>query len=189
MFRPAMGLFRPGAGRASSRSKLAAPTQPDPKPPKIRGADRIAHEHHPFAAAPSLIEPQDYECRRNKMLAAEPAFMPSAVTIPPGSASVLSQLERHRRTGRPVQDFGKAAGTREEDAETDQNLRPAGQGHPDCPERKNMGDDKQARELERGLEIELDQTRLKISVPLVPPNPKEFDRAERSGMRRAALGT
>jgi len=88
-----------------------------------------------------------------------------------------------------VQDFGKAAGTREEDAQTDQNLRPAGQGHPDCPERKNMGDDKQARELERGLEIELDQTRLKISVPLVPPNPKEFDRAERSGMRRAALGT
>jgi hypothetical protein len=34
-----------------------------------------------------------------------------------------------------------------------------------------------------------DQTRLKISVPLVPPNPNEFDRAERSGMRRAALGT
>ena len=184
-----MGLFRPGPGRASSRSKLAAPTQPDPKPPKILGADRVAHEHHPFAAAPGLIEPQDYECRRNKMLAAEPAFMPSAVTIPPGSASVLSQLERHRRTGGPVQDFGKAAGTREEDAQTDQNLRPAGQGHPDSPQRKNMGDDKQARELERGLEIELDQTRLKISVPLVPPNPKEFDRAERSGMRRAALGT
>ncbi len=168
-----MGLFRSGPGRASSGSKLAAPTQPDPKPPKILRAGRIAHEHQPFAAAPSLIEPQDYERRRNKMLAAEPAFM-----------------QRHRRTGGPVQDFGKAAGTREEDAQTDQNLRPADQGHPpDSPQRKNMGDDKQARELERGLEIELDQTRLKISVPLVPPNPKEFDRAERSGMRRAALGT
>ena len=184
-----MGLFRPGPGLASSGSKFAAPTQPDPKPPKILGAGRIAHEHQPFAVAPSLIEPQDYERRRNKVLAAEPAFMPSAVTIPPGSASVLSQLERHRRTGGPVQDFGKAAGTREDDAQTDQNLRPAGQGHPGSPQRENMGDDKQARELERGLEIELDQTRLKISVPLVPPNPKEFDRAERSGMRRAALGT
>ena len=67
-----------------------------------------------------------------------------------------------------------------------------------------MGSEKQARKLERGLEVELqggrsrherscspfrDQMRLKISVPLVPPNPKEFDRAERSGMRRAALGT
>ena len=88
-----------------------------------------------------------------------------------------------------MQDFGKAAGTREKYAETDQNLRPAGQAHPGSPQRKNMGDDKQARELEGGLEIELDQTRLKIRVPLVPPNPKEFDRAERSGMRRAALGT
>jgi len=81
-----------------------------------------------------------------------------------------------------------------------------------------MRDEKQTRKLKRRLEIELqrgrsrherssspfsgvyesvarheenapDQTRLKISVPLVPPNPKEFDRAERSGMRRAALGT
>ena len=184
-----MGLFRAGPGRASAGSKLAAPTQPDPKPPKVLGAGRIAHEYQPFAAACSLIEPQDYECGRNKMLVAEPAFMPPAVTIPPRSASVLSQLERHRRPRGPVQDFGKAAGTREEDAQTDQNLRPAGQGHPGSPQRKNMGEDKQARELERGLEIELDQTRLKIRVPLVPPNPKEFDRAERSGMRRAALGT
>src|SRR6267143_2503187 len=125
-----MGLFRPGPGLASSGSKLAAPTQPDPKPPKILGAGRIAHEHQPFAAAPSLIEPQDYEYRRYKMLAAEPAFMPPTVTIPPRSASVLSQLERHRRAGGSVQNFGKAAGTREEDAQTYQNLRPARQGHP-----------------------------------------------------------
>ena len=150
-----MGLFRPGLGRACAGSKLAAPTQPDPKPPKVLGAGRIAHQHQPFAAAPNLIEPQDYECRRNKMLVAEPAFMPPAVTIPPRSASVLSQLERHRRTGGPVQDFGKAAGTREKYAKTDQNLRPAGQAHPGSPQRKDMGDDKQARELEGGLEIEL----------------------------------
>ena len=150
---------------------------------------RIAHDDQPFAAPPRLIEPEDYECRRNKVVASKTALMPLSVTIPPGSASVLSQLERHRRTGGPVQDFGQAARTREQDAQTDQKLRPAGQGHPGSPQRKNMGDDKQARELERGLEIELDQTRLKISVPLVPPNPKEFDRAERSGMRRAALGT
>src|SRR5258706_14051407 len=108
-----MGLFRAGPGRASAGSKLAAPAQPDPKPPKVLGASRIAHQHQPLEAAPGLIEPQDYECRRNKMLVAEPAFMPPAVTIPPGSASVLSHLERHRRTGGPVQDFGKAAGTRE----------------------------------------------------------------------------
>src|SRR6267143_1769185 len=150
-----MGLFRPGPGLASSGSKLAAPTQPDPKPPKVLGAGRIAHEHQPFAAAPGLTEPQDYECRRNKMLVAEPAFMPAGVTIPPGSASVLSQLERHRRAGGPVQGFGKAAGTREQHAEADQDPRPAGQAHPGGPQRKNMGDDKQARELERGLEIEL----------------------------------
>jgi len=150
---------------------------------------RIAHDDQPFAAPPRLIEDEDYECRRNKVVASKTAFMPLSVTVPPGSASVLSQIERHRRTGGPLHDFGKAAGTREEDAQTDQNLRPAGQGHPGSPQRKSMGDDKQAREFERGLEIELDQTRLKISVPLVPPNPKEFDRAERSGMRRAALGT
>jgi hypothetical protein len=154
-----MGLFSAGPGRASSGSKLAAPTQPDPKPPKVLGAGRIAHEHQPFAAAPPLIEPQDYQCRRNKMLAAEPALMPGAATIPPRSASVLSQLERHRRTGGPVQDFGKASGTREEDAQTDQNLRPARQGHPGSPQRKSMGDDQQARELERRLEIELQRGR------------------------------
>ena len=89
-----MGLFRAGPSRASSGSKLAAPTQPDPKPPKVFGASRIAHQDQPLEAALSLIEPQDYECRRNKMLVAEPAFMPPAVTIPPRSASVLSQLER-----------------------------------------------------------------------------------------------
>ena len=145
----------PARAGAPSGSKLAAPTQPDSKAPKVLGADRIAHEHEPFAAAGSLIEAQDYEGRRNKMLAAEPAFMPPAVTIPPGSASVLPQLERHRRPGGPVQDFGKAAGTREKDAQSDQNPRPAGQAHPGSPQRKNMGDDKQARELEGGLEIEL----------------------------------
>jgi len=179
----------PARAGAPSGSKLAAPTQPDSKAPKVLGQGRIAHEHQPFVAAPRLIEPQDYQCRRNKMVAAKLAFMPPAVAVPPGGAPVLSQLQRHRRPGGPVQDFRKAAGGREQDAETDQNLRPTGQAHPGGGERENMGSEKQARELERGLEIELDQTRLKIRVPLVPPNPKEFDRAERSGMRRAALGT
>ena len=150
-----MGLFHAGPGRAPSGSKLAAPTQPDPKPPKVLGAGRIAHEHQPFAAAPRLIEPQDYQCRRNKMVAAKPAFMPPAVAVPPGSAPVLSQLQRHRRPGGPVQDFGKTAGGREQDAQTDQNLGPTGQAHPGSRERENMGGEKQACKLERGLEVEL----------------------------------
>ena len=55
---------------------------------------RLTDPHQPtLKAAPGLIEPQDYECRRNKMLVAEPAFMPPAAAIPPRSASVLSQLE------------------------------------------------------------------------------------------------
>jgi hypothetical protein len=33
------------------------------------------------------------------------------------------------------------------------------------------------------------QTRDKAMVPLVPPKPKEFERAIRIGMRRAAFGT
>jgi len=33
------------------------------------------------------------------------------------------------------------------------------------------------------------QARLKMSVPLVPPNPNEFDRAARIGRRRAVFGT
>jgi hypothetical protein len=154
-----MGLFHAGPSRVPSGPKLAAPTQPHSKPPKVLGAGRIAHKHQPFAAAPGLIEPQDYECRRNKMLAAEPALMPPAITIPPRSAPVLSQLERYRRPGGPVQDFDKAAGTREQDAETDQNPRPAGQAYPGSPQRKNMGDEKQARKLERWLEIELQRGR------------------------------
>src|SRR6266852_6085345 len=100
----------PARAGAPSGSKLAAPTQPDSRPTKAFGPAGLAQGHEPFAAAGSLIEAQDYEGRRNKMLAAEPAFMPPAVTIPPGSASVLPQLERHRRPGGPVQDFGKAAG-------------------------------------------------------------------------------
>jgi len=128
------------------------------------------------------------------MIAAKPAFMPPAAAVPPGSAPVLPQLEPHRRAGRSLQDLGKAAGTREQDAESDQNPRPAGQAHANGNERESVSGEKQARKPERGLEIDLqrrrrDQTRLKISVPLVPPNPKEFDRAERRGMRRGALGT
>src|SRR5947209_10517654 len=89
------------------------------------------------------------------MVAAKPAFMPPAVAVPPGSAPVLPQLERHRRPGGPVQDFGKAAARREQDAETDQNLRPTGQAHPGSRERENMGSEKHARKLERGLEVEV----------------------------------
>src|SRR2546423_14713693 len=135
--------------------------------------------------------------------------MPPAAAVPPGRAPVLPQLEPHRRTGRSLQDLGKAAGTREQDAESDQNPRPAGQAHASGNERECVSGEKQARKPERGLEIHLqrwgsrherspsplstraspatrrrrDQTRLKISVPLAPPNPKEFDRAERRGMR------
>jgi len=172
----------------------------------------------PFAAPPRLIEPEDYECRRNKVVASKTSLHATLRCGPPGSASVLPQIERHRSPGGPVQDLGQAARTREQDAETDQNLRPPGQAYPGCRQRKTMRDEKQARKLcarasdrtaawaqltnapvltlfgclrQRRAPPEggSDQTRLKISVPLVPPNPKEFDRAERSGMRRAALGT
>src|SRR4029077_7038696 len=110
----------------------------------------------------------------------------------------------HCCPGGALQDLGEATGARKQDAEADQNPRPAGKAHPNGRKRKNRTQGKQPPKLERGLEIELqsgrsrherpsspfrDQTRLKISVPLVPPNPKEFDRAERSGMRRATLGT
>src|SRR2546427_11023356 len=155
MVPPPRGIFGAGPGRAPAGSGITAPTQPDSKAPKVLGQGRIAHKHQPFAAAPRLIEPQDYQCRRNKMVAATPPFTPPAVAVPPGSAPVLSQLQRHRRPGGPVQDLGKAAGAREQDAETDQNLRPTGQAHPGSRERENMGSEKQARELERGLEIEL----------------------------------
>jgi len=58
-----------------------------------------------------------------------------------------------------VQDLGKTARTREQDAETDQNLRPPGQAHPGCRQRKSMRDEKQARKLARGLQIELQRGR------------------------------
>ena len=149
----------PARAGAPSGSKLAAPTQPDSKAPKVLRADRIAHEHQPFVAVPRLIEPQDYQCRRNKMVAAKPAFMPSTAAVPPGSAPVLPQLERHRRPWGSLQDFGKAAGAREQDAKTDQNPRPAGQAHAGSDERKSMNGKKQTRKPERGLEIELQRGR------------------------------
>src|SRR2546423_9546507 len=85
--------------------------------------------------------------------------MPPAAAVPPGRAPVLSQLEPHRRTGRSLQDLGKAAGTRKQDAESDQNPRPAGQAHAGSDERKSMNGKKQTRKPERGLEIELQRGR------------------------------
>jgi len=79
------------------------------------------------------------------MVAAKPAFMPPAIAVPPGSAPVLSQLQRHRRPGGPLQDLGKAARAREQNAETDQNSRPAGEAHANGKERKSMSDEKQTR--------------------------------------------
>ncbi len=58
-----------------------------------------------------------------------------------------------------MQDLGKAARAREQDAETDEDLRPAGQAHPGGRERENMSNEKQSRKLERGLEIELQRGR------------------------------
>ena len=58
-----------------------------------------------------------------------------------------------------MEDLGKAARAREQDAETDQSLRPPGQTRPSGHQRESMGDEKQARELERGLEIELQRGR------------------------------
>src|SRR3989475_9659652 len=135
MVPPPRGIFGAGPGRAPAGSGITAPTQPDPKAPKVLGQGRIPHEHQPFAAPPRLIEPQDYQCRRNKMVAAKPAFMPPAVAVPPGSAPVLSQLKGHRRPGGPLQNLRKAGGAREQDAETDQNLRPARPAHPSSRER------------------------------------------------------
>ena len=89
------------------------------------------------------------------MVAAKPASMPGAAAVPPGSAPVLPQLQRHRGPGGSLQDLGKAAGAREQDAETDQNPRPAGQAHASSSQRKSMNGQKQTREPERGPEIEL----------------------------------
>ena len=89
------------------------------------------------------------------MVADEPAFMPCTVSVPPRRATVQVQLERYCGPGGVVQDFGKARGSREQYAEIDQNLRPTGEAHPSCRQRKNMGNDEQARKLERGLEFEL----------------------------------
>ena len=154
-----MGLFRARPSRAPSGSRLTAPAKPDSKPPEVLVQHRIAHDDQPFAAPPRLIEPEDYECRRNKVVASKTAFMPLSIAVPPGSASVLSQIERHRSPGGPVQDLGQAARTREQDAETDQNLRPPGQAYPGCRQRKSMRDEKQARKLARGLQIELQRGR------------------------------
>ena len=108
---------------------------------------------------PGHIEPHDNEYRGNKMVAAKPAFMPRTAAVPPGSAPVLPQLERHRRPWGSLQDFDKAAGAREQDAKTDQNPRPAGQAHAGSDERKSMNGKKQTRKPERGLEIELQRGR------------------------------
>src|SRR5256885_9779994 len=85
--------------------------------------------------------------------------MPPALAITPGSAPVLPQLERHRRPGGSLQDLGKATGAREQDAETDQNPRPAGQTRASGDERKSMRGEKQTRKLERGLELDLQRGR------------------------------
>jgi len=89
------------------------------------------------------------------MLAAEPAFMPPAAAIRHEARPPLAARGKHRPGG-PLQDFGKTAGTREKYAQTDQ--KPAAiraRLTQASPKRENMGDDKQARELEGGLEIEL----------------------------------
>ncbi len=115
-----------------------------------------------------------------------------------------------------MQGFDEARGSREEHAGADQKPRPIGEAHPSDGKREDMSDSEHGRKLERRPEIDLQcsrgwhepfvrraetrlympmgevkpgQTRLKISVPLVPPNPKEFESAVRIGMRRAVFGT
>lgn len=115
-----------------------------------------------------------------------------------------------------MQGFDEARRSRKEHAGADQIQRPIGEAHPRGRKREDMSDTEQDRKPERRPEIDLKrsrgwhepvcwppgsvstrrserlkpgQTRLKISVPLVPPNPKEFESAVRIGMRRAVFGT
>jgi len=115
-----------------------------------------------------------------------------------------------------VQDFDEAGGSREEHAGADQIPRPISEAYPGGGQRKDMASAEQGRKLERRPEVDLQcsrgwhepcagppgsvsarrserlkpgQTRFNISVPLVPPNPKEFESAVRIGMRRAVFGT
>jgi len=115
-----------------------------------------------------------------------------------------------------VQGFDEARGSREEHAGADQKPRPIGEAHPSGGKREDMSGPEQGGKLERRPEVDLQcrggwheplcwppegistrrsgklnpgQMRLKMSVPLVPPNPKEFESAVRIGMRRAVFGT
>ena len=115
-----------------------------------------------------------------------------------------------------MQGFDEARGSRKEHAGADQIHRPIGEAHPRGGQRKDVSDTEQGRQPERRPEVDLQrgsdwhepscwppesvstrgsewlkpgQTRLKINVPLVPPNPKEFESAVRIGMRRAVFGT
>jgi len=168
--------------------RLTAPAKPDSKPPEVLVQHRIAHDDQPFAAPPRLHRGRGLRMPPKQSGRFQDSLHATLRYGPPGSG-VRPLADRSDIAARADAAWTSARQPAPErrTPRTDQNLRPAGQGHPGSPQRKSMGDDSRPASLSEGLRSNWIKRVLKISVPLVPPNPKEFDRAERSGMRRAAL--
>jgi hypothetical protein len=172
---------------ASSRP----PLKPDPQLPEGIPGSRVREQQHPPSTPPGATQAQDDQprgrprgmCRPHRMLPPRP--------VPPPSGAVLLEFHPDHRAGKAQQGIRRGAGRRNRNARADQcegNSREACHGR---RQRQQMGSGQDHRQGPGGLQLDAAgrQTLVNIRVPLVPPNPKEFDSAARIGMRRAVPGT
>ena len=119
--------------------------------------------------------------------------MPALAAVPPRRPAVLAQLDRQSRV-RPAPErvAGGSKRRKPDPCQRKREGRPL-QAHTQSETGQDVDDDDQRSEDRGWSEVNrkrgLAQTRVKISVPLVPPNPNEFESAARIGIARAVFGT
>jgi hypothetical protein len=127
--------------------------------------------------------------------------MPDSRPVLPASASILVQFQGYRLIRNPQERSSKGRYQRNKDERAGRIPSPSAQPDPGRSERQAVANRESRDQGARGSEIQVQrgcsrhgpppgsQTRLKIRVPFVPPNPNEFDRAVRTVIERAVFGT